>query len=231
VETIKNQMIIIEPTNRNEIAFGFGLYYNESHNNNISSPIRLNERIAIPFYSNGGMTFDYVSETVFIHNVKLTFDNTNHRLKYYRGMNRINSDLEYDDFGRLINVYQVVDDKKILRKAIYYDGILRHIEKPYYIEPYPELSNTPPDFIDQHSKGLEEIVIYDDRILKYVVHLHRRDNRMIDRRGISTPEQLKQLEQYLFLITYEYDDNLNLTKETRIYDEDFKELKGDNYIR
>jgi hypothetical protein len=176
---------IVKDSRGEPIPYGVNIfYYNEYNNENIQSPVRLNEAIQLASASTND---DYISKyTVTQKNnqieiqveatdrrtsswgyntdVILTFDENTGRLVSMKSPYKIDffgdgTDFSYvyDDEGRLSGIYVLHNGEKILRKQYFYDGKPRFLYRPF--------------FIDEHVSGLEEIVVYDGTELRYITKI------------------------------------------------------------
>jgi hypothetical protein len=205
------------------------LLYNEYYNENVTSPNKINETIFIALlmkeYSKeysittqgSIITIVYTSENKNawkeINTTILTFDQTSKRLKYFTTVSiykdnyvfyrttetlRNNFEFEYDINDRLVKIYSIYNNEKILVKHYYYDGEIHEFEKPYYS--------------DLKAPSLEEIVVYDNNILKYYIRLS----------GFSIPESasprgVEDKNETTNYILFEYDEKKNEIRQIKYY--------------
>ncbi|QQO07659.1 hypothetical protein [Breznakiella homolactica] len=216
--------------------------YNEYYNNTIISDFKLNETIEIlDVTSNPSMKdiqFTIVKEENRIiieykylleinnennrgydtHKVLLLFDEFTKKLKRYQitsqypigkyytpiaGETEITEKKEYEycynNEGRLDKIYLIIGENKIEIKSYYYDGELRLLVKPY--------------FNDLELPTLEEIVIYDNKTLKYHVQLRPLDIRP----GPISPQDVQTRDNQHYYTLFEFDINGNEIKQIKYY--------------
>lgn len=214
---LKNGLFLIdyERFNRN----GKILFYNESYNNNIKSQNKINENIEIMLDFN---KIEYIDEDTIqiegnfiLKKVILKFDILSKRLISLENYYDVNSIMdypkieilfyEYDNCGRLSNIYTFYNERKILRKIIFYDGILRLLDKNFYI--------------DWGIRGTDEIVIYDNTKLLYHLVIRKYSGDM------KIPSTIEELNSHYYLVIFEYDDNGNEIKQIK-----YNKYKSEDYI-
>jgi len=108
-----------------------------------------------------------------------------------------NYQYEYDNLGRIKNIYIKYNEERILYKTYYYDGKLRTFEKPY--------------FTGIELPGLEEIIIYDNQTLKY--HLKLFSGSYHNR----PPETIEMRDSRYYYVIFEYDENKNEIQQTKYF--------------
>jgi hypothetical protein len=158
--------------------------------------------------------------------MKIMFDETN-KLDAYEikniedGQIIENFKFIYDNNNRLISVNAIQGEENILRKSIYYDGIFREIPRPY--------------FRDNKTANLDEIMIYNENILKYHIKIWRNygDGNHYE------PDTLSEKEERWYHVVFEYDKNGNRIRQTQYrnngyiystYIEYIKYDKNENWI-
>jgi hypothetical protein len=178
---IKETREMIDSSHEQQKESFVNIYYNEYFNNDIASSNKLNYNIELmSFYDdykynfkmkNNGIEITLENE-IFFQRTTLRFDRKTKRLlsiltEYYsresvRGkMRKTHTDdllYEYDEQGRLVYVYANVNKEKILKKNIYYDGVLQS-RIPFYKNLYMQ--------------KIDEIIICDDDKLKYRIILRK----------------------------------------------------------
>lgn len=204
-------------------------YYNEYNNANVNLQSKLNETIFIAnisfdatFKEYNITTKDNIISVIYTNEnkniwkntctVTLTFDQMSKRLKYYehkveeysyrydRVFERTIAyyEYEYDVNDRLIRVHSIYNNEKKIIKQYYYDGQVRLLEKPYYC--------------DVESPALEEIVIYDDSLLKYYIRLY--DYPIGDH---MPPDTVEERNRRKYHILFEFDENGNEIMQIKYY--------------
>ena len=148
---------------------------------------------AVLVFDNESKRLSDLQVTIFRYPIIHSFINEKDRVEI-----RINNyEYIYDDYGRLENVYFIHNGEHILIKKYFYDGILRTFEQPF--------------FNDLFAPTLEEIVIYDDNILRYHLKLyygphHYRDRDTVEERNMD-----------YFYVIFEYDENKNEIQQTKYF--------------
>jgi hypothetical protein len=145
----------------------------------------------------------------YYHRVKIVINliETNNSIKNYSIYNHETNEIiekhefEYDEQGRLQGIYAINKMGRILRKALFYDGVLRTIPAPYFLDENNEMPN------------LDEIIVFDKNILKYRIIVSRQPH-------YGPPDPPKQ-EKYGYIL-FEFDENGYEIKQTdfRFGDED-----------
>jgi hypothetical protein len=187
------------------------IYYNEYYNNDIISNDKLNYNIELISF----ITFDKNRYNLNIKNnnieiileneisskkVTLRFDRKTKRLatkstevysrewKSGRMIKTYTDNIlyEYDGSGRLMCIYSNSNEEKILKKSIYYDGILE-----------PRI----PDYKELYMQKIDEIIICAGDRLKYRVLLRKiHENSQIETPSFYTiifyDEKMNQIEQF-----------------------------------
>ncbi|MDR1316393.1 MAG: hypothetical protein LBK13_05920 [Spirochaetales bacterium] len=222
---------IFETSRLNHNSYGRRyLYYNEYYNTDIQPQNRSNENIEIAFtgydekpeYANQVKTenavfydgafkitilserFDKRQTRVF---VECLFDENTHRLILMKSTAWFSSDFQsincneysfdYHEDGKLDGIYAVYDGGRILRKKYYYDGQPRRLYRPY--------------FIGEDITGLEEIVVYDGAIPKYVTKLYS------GKRGVARLSMEDAERNHHFTVS-EYDEKLRILRIVAYYE-------------
>jgi hypothetical protein len=185
------------------------IYYNEYFNDDIKSNNKLNYNIELMSFIifDNRYKFRIRSNTIEItleneirfEKVTLEFDRKNKRLvsklteaysrdwESDRMVKTYTDDIlyEYDGLGRLIRVYTNINEEKILKKSIYYDGILQP-RIPFYKELYMQ--------------KIDEIIICDGDRLRYRILLRKtHENSQSEDPSFYTiiiyDERMNQIEQ------------------------------------
>jgi hypothetical protein len=206
---IKETIETADGSNEQQKESFVNIYYNECFNNDIASSYKLNYNIELmSFHDNYKYNFKIrnnkieitLENEIFFQNMTLGFDSRTKRLvsiskEYYsresvRGrMTKTHTDnllYEYDELGRLMHVYANINREKILRKNIYYDGVL-HSRIPFYK--------------NLHMQKLDEIIIYDGDRLKYriilrKIHEHNPNENPSFYTILFYDEKINQIEQF-----------------------------------
>jgi hypothetical protein len=128
------------------------------------------------------------------HKVKIVINlsNTNNSVKNYSIYNHETNEIieeyefEYDEQGRLQSIYAINEWGRVLRKALFYDGLLRIFPVPYFLDENNEIPN------------LDEIIIFDKNIFKYRIIVSSQPH-------YGPPDPPKQ-EKYGYIL-FEFDEN------------------------
>jgi hypothetical protein len=209
------------------------LLYNEYYNENVISANKINETMFIAqikedAYS-AGYTItaqDNVITVVSTHENRnfwtavettaLTFCETSKRLNHFTTVRRHtdyggwrsagntevyetvtkNYEFEYDSNDRLIAVYSIYNNESICVKQYYYDGQIREFQKPFYH--------------DFEAPALEEIVIYNNDLLRYYIRLSSFPRQF-------GPRNVEERNELAYYVLFEFDENRNEIRQIKYY--------------
>lgn len=167
--------------------------YSEFHNGQNSTLIQL----AILYFDNEtkrlvDLQYSRINYPVIQYYIEESYDRVN--------LTTYNLVYEYDNIGRLENVYRIYNNEKYLIKKYFYDGTMRVFDRPY--------------FNDIESPGLEEIIIYDNQTLKFHLKLFYAPHHY------RTPETVEIRNNSYYYVIFEYDENKNEIRQTKYYSND-----------
>lgn len=140
---------------------------------------------AIRFYNyylyNIKLVFNFDDDNLL--NNSMVFDINNNEIieKYY---------YIYDTDKRLINIIaETKDNVRIVRKSLFYDGILRNIPRPF--------------FYDLVVPNTDEILIFENSSIKYYLRIVR---DIVEGR-VNEPQTLREKEEAWYYRIFEYNEN------------------------
>jgi hypothetical protein len=234
--TYFNNGIIVIRTEDNQFGSIYKstyICYNEYFNGNINSKFKNNEMIQLAYISQNdkelSLDIKYTNNSIEIimehipglsikeHKMTLTFDESTNRLIDVKDifiMSRwddVEYNYKYDLEGRMTGIYIIYNWGRVLKTAYYYDGVFRKIERPYYLK--HNIPNT------------DEIVIYDDLILKYHLGL-----RTVVREAVDN-SSIEREEANIYYTVFYYDLNKNEIKQESVYEKNEYYIKKDEIIK